>query len=104
ILKLFARGDIHERADQSFSRAVVVAKDDRALENVYEGAITAAKTVFAAPTIVRTGEGIADGCFDAGAIAGMNIFLPELNTFFRNRSVVAEKRFETLRPGKSIVF
>src|SRR5690242_13395209 len=49
VLKLFARGHVHQRTDQVRRGAVVIAKNQRALQNVNVGSIRAAKTIFAAP-------------------------------------------------------
>ena len=77
ILKLFARGNVHEGTDQAFGRAAGRTQNQCSFEDIDIRAIGAAETVFAAPMIGRAGKRVANRRSDAGAITGVKILLPE---------------------------
>ncbi|HEX4641722.1 MAG TPA: hypothetical protein VH252_10060 [Chthoniobacterales bacterium] len=101
ILELFARRDVHERADELDRPAVRVANDAGAFEKIEIRSIPVAETIFARPMIALAGKRFANAGAGAGAILGMKLFLPETDIVGGGRRGKTEKRFEALGPGKS---
>ena len=58
ILKLFARGHVHQRADEARGFAVVIPQDERSFQYTDVTSIRAAKTVFAIPMIGFATQGM----------------------------------------------
>ena len=98
VLQLFARGHIHEGADETNGRASRVPDDQRAFEQVPIGTVAVAEPIFARPMIAVSRESVADAGGGAGPILRVDLLLPEADALGRGGSVISEERVEALRP------
>ena len=100
VLQLFARGNVHHRADQPNRFAGRITQNERALEQLQVSAGRAPETIFARPMIAGAGECVADCVRDPRAIFRMDVPLPETDLRGNGGVGVAENFLQALRPAQ----
>src|SRR5207253_8510161 len=77
VSQLFARGHIHERANEPHGAAIFVAHKQGALQQLKVMALSVSKTIFARPMLRLGFDSLANRGCDSGSIVAMNLLFPE---------------------------